>query len=77
MHGNRRLELRSARLSVGRAVFAVQPNRRTTAPDDEDLGCAGQSSIAVTFDTYGHLFSAPQSDQAAARLLQMRLLGEA
>jgi integrase len=34
----------------------------------------GHSSIQVTFDTYGHLFPAPQDDREAMRLLQARLL---
>jgi integrase len=35
----------------------------------------GHSSIQMTFDTYGHLFPAPEDDQAAMRQLQARLIG--
>lgn len=35
----------------------------------------GHSVIAVTFDTYGHLFPAPEDDQEAMRQLQARLVG--
>jgi integrase len=35
----------------------------------------GHSTIQVTFDTYGHLFPAPDEDQAAMRQLQARLIG--
>ena len=35
----------------------------------------GHSSIGVTFDTYRHLFPAPESDQAAMERLEARLLG--
>jgi integrase len=34
----------------------------------------GHSTIAMTFDTYGHLFPAPEDDQAAMRQLQARLV---
>jgi integrase len=35
----------------------------------------GHSTIAMTFDTYGHLFPAPEDDQAAMRQMQARLIG--
>ena len=35
----------------------------------------GHSTIQVTFDTYGHLFPAPDEDQDAMRRLQTRLVG--
>jgi len=35
----------------------------------------GHSAIQMTFDTYGHLFPAPEDDQAAMRQLQARLIG--
>jgi integrase len=35
----------------------------------------GHSSIQMTFDTYGHLFPAPEDDQIAMRQLQARLMG--
>jgi integrase len=35
----------------------------------------GHSTIQMTFDTYGHLFPAPEDDQAAMRQLQARLIG--
>jgi integrase len=35
----------------------------------------GHSSIQVTFDTYGHLFPAPEDDREAMRQLQARLVG--
>jgi integrase len=35
----------------------------------------GHSTIQVTFDTYGHLFPAPDEDQDAMRRLQTRLIG--
>jgi integrase len=35
----------------------------------------GHATIQMTFDTYGHLFPAPEDDQAAMRQLQARLLG--
>jgi integrase len=35
----------------------------------------GHSSIQMTFDTYGHLFPAPEDDQVAMRQLQARLIG--
>jgi integrase len=35
----------------------------------------GHSAIAMTFDTYGHLFPAPADDQAAMRQLQAKLIG--
>ena len=35
----------------------------------------GHSSIKVTFDVYGHLFSDAEADQRAAEGVQMRLLG--
>jgi integrase len=35
----------------------------------------GHSTIQLTFDTYGHLFPAPEDDQAAMRQLQARLIG--
>ena len=35
----------------------------------------GHSTIQTTFDTYGHLFPAPEDDRAAMRQLQARLVG--
>ena len=35
----------------------------------------GHSTIQMTFDTYGHLFPAPEDDQAAMRQMQTRLIG--
>ena len=35
----------------------------------------GHSTIQITFDTYGHLFPAPEDDKAAMRQLQARLVG--
>jgi integrase len=35
----------------------------------------GHSTIQVTFDTYGHLFPAPEDDLVAMRQLQARLIG--
>jgi integrase len=35
----------------------------------------GHSSITVTFDVYGHLFSENDADQRAAEEIQFRLLG--
>jgi integrase len=35
----------------------------------------GHSTIQMTFDTYGHLFPAPEDDQTAMRQLQARLIG--
>ena len=35
----------------------------------------GHSSIQMTFDTYGHLFSTPDDDQAAMAQIEARLLG--
>jgi len=35
----------------------------------------GHSSIAVTFDTYGHLFEDAKADQAAVAEIENRLLG--
>lgn len=35
----------------------------------------GHSTIAMTFDTYGHLFPSADSDQAAMQQLQARLIG--
>jgi integrase len=35
----------------------------------------GHSSIKMTFDVYGHLFSDAEADQRAAETLQIRLLG--
>ena len=35
----------------------------------------GHSTIGMTFDTYGHLFPAPETDQAAMAQLQTRLIG--
>jgi integrase len=35
----------------------------------------GHSTIQMTFDTYGHLFPAPEDDQVAMRQLQARLIG--
>jgi integrase len=35
----------------------------------------GHSSIKVTFDVYGHLFSGNDADQRAADEIQLRLLG--
>jgi integrase len=35
----------------------------------------GHSTIAMTFDTYGHLFPAPEDDRAAMKQLQARLVG--
>jgi integrase len=35
----------------------------------------GHATIQMTFDTYGHLFPAPEDDQAAMRQLQARLVG--
>jgi integrase len=35
----------------------------------------GHSTIQMTFDTYGHLFPAPEDDKAAMRQLQARLVG--
>jgi integrase len=35
----------------------------------------GHSSIQMTFDVYGHLFPAPEDDQAAMRQLEARLIG--
>jgi integrase len=35
----------------------------------------GQSSIKVTFNIYGHLFSDNDADQRAAEEIQLRLLG--
>ena len=35
----------------------------------------GHSTIQMTFDTYGHLFPAPEDDQAAMRQLEARLIG--
>jgi hypothetical protein len=35
----------------------------------------GHSTIAMTFDTYGHFFPSPADDQASMRQLQARLLG--
>jgi len=36
----------------------------------------GHSSIKVTFDVYGHLFSDAEADQRAAVDVQARLLGD-
>jgi integrase len=36
----------------------------------------GHSTIAMTFDTYGHLFADAESDQRAAEDIQVRLLGK-
>jgi len=38
-------------------------------------GLMGHSTIQMTFDTYGHLFPAPEDDQEAMRQLQARLVG--
>jgi integrase len=35
----------------------------------------GHSTIQMTFDTYGHLFPAPEDDQTAMQQLQARLVG--
>jgi integrase len=35
----------------------------------------GHSSIVVTYDTYGHLFSDDEADQNAVRTIEERLLG--
>jgi integrase len=35
----------------------------------------GHSTIQMTFDVYGHLFPAPEDDQAAMRQMQARLIG--
>jgi integrase len=35
----------------------------------------GHSTIQMTFDTYGHLFPSPDSDQAEMRKLEARLVG--
>jgi integrase len=35
----------------------------------------GHSTIQTTFDTYGHLFPAPEDDKVAMRQLQARLVG--
>jgi hypothetical protein len=35
----------------------------------------GHSTIQMTFDTYGHLFPAPEDDQVAMQQLQARLIG--
>jgi integrase len=35
----------------------------------------GHSTIQMTFDTYGHLFPAPEDDQAQMRRLQAQLIG--
>jgi integrase len=35
----------------------------------------GHSSIQMTYDTYGHLLSNQDDDQAAMRQVQTRLLG--
>jgi integrase len=35
----------------------------------------GHSTIQMTFDTHGHLFTAPADDQVAIRRLQARLIG--
>ena len=35
----------------------------------------GHSTIQMTFDTYGHLFPAPEDDKAAMKQLQARLIG--
>ena len=35
----------------------------------------GHSTIQMTFDTYGHLFPAPQDDQTAMSRIQARLIG--
>jgi integrase len=35
----------------------------------------GHSTIQMTFDTYGHLFPAPEDDQVAMRQMQARLIG--
>ena len=36
----------------------------------------GHSSIAITFDTYGHLFPSEKDDQEAVLGMQLRVLGE-
>jgi integrase len=36
----------------------------------------GHSSIKVTFDVYGHLFSDAKADQRAAEGIEFRLLGK-
>jgi integrase len=41
----------------------------------EALAAMGHSSIQITFDTYGHLFPSPESDQTAMKQLQARLVG--
>ena len=35
----------------------------------------GHSSIQVTYDVYGHLFTDDDADQAAMQAIQTRLLG--
>jgi integrase len=36
----------------------------------------GHSTIAMTFETYGHLFADAEGDQHAAEDIQVRLLGK-
>ena len=38
-------------------------------------GLMGHSTIQMTFDTYGHIFKSPESDQKAMADLQARLVG--
>jgi len=49
---------------------------RTDLLSEEALqALMGHSTIQMTFDTYGHLFPAPEDDQVAMQQLQARLIG--
>jgi hypothetical protein len=59
--------------SLGQAaasLFSSREFRRSTVQVQ-----MGHSVIAITFDTYGHLFPTPEDDQGAMRQLQARLVG--